>query len=108
VALASVSSPEGDVDAANRGQDIGEDAVAARVAGNVVKQHGLVADPALIDVDDAANFALALGTRDVLQFAGRAQSRNPSAQILTVLRGGLFCCARFDGRIHSRNSRFDD
>ena len=66
-----VVEPERDVDAANRRQDIGEDAVAARITGNVVEQDGLIADPALIDIDGAADLALALGAVDVLQFAGR-------------------------------------
>ena len=49
------------VDAADRGEDVGEDAIALGVAGNVVEQHRRVADLALIDVDDAADLALALG-----------------------------------------------
>ena len=76
--------PQRDVDAPHRGEDIGEDAVAARKAGHVVEQHGLVADPALIDVDDAADFLLALGAVDVLQLAGGAQLRDPGAQVLPL------------------------
>src|ERR1700692_44390 len=56
--------PERDVDAPHRGQNIGEDTMAARIAGHVVEQHGLVADLALIDVDDAADLFLALGAGD--------------------------------------------
>jgi hypothetical protein len=40
--------------------------MAARMTGNVIEQHGLVADLALIDIDDAADFAFALGALDVL------------------------------------------
>ena len=51
----------GQVDAADRGQDVGQDAVTLRIARDVVEQHHRVADLALIDVDDAADLALALG-----------------------------------------------
>ena len=63
--------------------------MAARIARHVVEQHRLVADPALIDVDDAADLLLALGAGDVLQLAGGAQLRDPGAQVLAVLGGGL-------------------
>jgi hypothetical protein len=96
--------PERDIDAANRGQDVGEDPVAAGITGNIVEQDCLVANPPLINIDDAADLELAIGTPDVLQLAGRPRLRDPGAQILTFLRGGLFSCARFDGRIHNRNS----
>ncbi len=92
--------PQRDVDAAHRGENVGEDAVAARKAGHVVEQHGLVADLALIDVDDAADFLLALGALDVLHFARGAQVRDPGAQIAPVRRRLLFRRPSFNGRIH--------
>ena len=102
---------ERDVDAPHRGQDIREDAVAAREAGHVVEQHRLVADAALVDVDDAADLLLALGALDVLHLVVGAQLRQPVPQILLRarfrfgfrrLRGLLcrLCGSRFDGRIH--------
>ena len=63
--------------------------MAARIARHVVEQHRLVADVALIDVDDAADLLLALGAGDVLQFAGGAQLRDPGAQVLALVGGGL-------------------
>jgi len=39
----------------------------------------LVADAALINIDDAADFALGLGAFDVLNLAGRAHLRDPGA-----------------------------
>ncbi len=63
--------------------------MAARKAGHVVEQHRLVADVALIDVDDAADLLLALGARDVLQLAGGAQLRDPGAQVLALFRWRL-------------------
>jgi len=59
----------------------------ARMAGNVVEQNGFVADPALIDVDDTADFFFEFGTCDVLEFIVLAQQRDPRAQILTILGG---------------------
>ena len=84
-----------------RGQDIGEDAVAARIARHVVEQHRLVADSALIDVDDAADLLLALGAGDVLQLAEGAQLRDPGAQVLALVDGVLFRGAGFDGGVHA-------
>ena len=40
-------------------------AMAARITRNVIEQHGLVADSALIDVDDAADLALTFSAFDV-------------------------------------------
>ena len=82
MALAVGIKPQRDVDAPQRGENVGEDAVAARKAGHVVEQHGLVADAPLIDIDDAADFPLALGAGNVLQLAGGAQLRDPGTQIL--------------------------
>ena len=92
--------PERDVDAPDRGEDVGEDAPAARKSRHVVEQHRLVADAALIDVDDAADLLLALGAGDVLQFAVGAQLRDPGAQILALFGCRLFRGASFDCRIH--------
>ena len=75
---------ERDVDAPHRSENIRQDAAAARKAGHVVEQHRLVADAALVDVDDAADLLLVLGALDVLQLAGGAQLRDPGAQILPV------------------------
>ena len=58
--------------------------MAARIAGHLVEQHRLVADVALVDIDDAADLLLALGALDVLQFAGGAQLRDPGAQVLPL------------------------
>ena len=74
--------------------------MAARKARHVVEQHRLVADAALIDVDDAADFLLALGAGDVLHLAGGAQLRDPGAQVLPFLGGRLFVCARYNGGVH--------
>ncbi len=74
--------------------------MAARKAGHVVEQHRLVADAALIDVDDAADLLLALGALDVLQFARGAQLRDPGAQVLARIRCRFLCCASFDRRVH--------
>jgi len=93
---------ERDVDAAHRGQDVGEDAVPARIARHVVEQHRPVADAALVDVDDAADLLLALGARDVLQLAGGAQLRDPSAQVLPVACRLLLRRPSLDGGVHAR------
>ena len=55
------------------------------IAGNVFEQHGTVAHFAHIEVDDAADFRLALGAADVLHLARRPQRIDPGAQVL--LRG---------------------
>ena len=70
------------VDAADRGEQIGQDAVALGVAGDVVEQHQRVADLALVDVDDAADLALALGAADVHDLAGGFHLREPGAEVL--------------------------
>ena len=78
--------------------------MAARIARHVVEQHRLVADVALIDVDDAADFLFALGAGDVLQLACGAQLRDPGAQVLALVDGVLFRGAGFDGGVHSSSS----
>src|SRR5262249_4904436 len=93
--------PERDIDPAHRGQNVGQDPMAARKSGNVVEQHGLVADAALINIDDAADFALALGAFDVLNLFGRAHLRDPGAQILLFVYRTAFLGRRSDGRIHN-------
>src|SRR5215472_888335 len=93
--------PERDIDPAHRGQNVGQDPMAARKSGNVVEQHGLVADAALINIDDAADFALALGAFDVLNLLGRAHLRDPGAQILLFFYRTAFLGRRSDGRIHN-------
>src|SRR5215471_3145973 len=97
--------PERDIDPAHRGQNVGQDPMAARMSRNVVEQHGLVADAALINVDDAADFALSLGAFDILKLASRAQLRNPGAQILLFLCRTVFLARRSNGRIHSAGYR---
>ena len=72
------------VDAADRGQQVGQDAMALGIAGDVVEQHQRVADLALVDVDDAADLALALGAADVRHLAGglhhaRARRADPAS-----------------------------
>src|SRR6185312_6767524 len=84
----------------DRREDVGDDAPAAWKARHIVEQHRLVADAALVDVDDAADLLLALGAGDVLQFAVGAQLRDPGAQILTLFGCCLFRGASFDCRIH--------
>ncbi len=69
----------------------------ARMAGNVVEQNGLVADPALIDVDDAADFFFEFGARDVLKLIVLAQQRDPRAKVLAILGGVGFDGAGMTG-----------
>src|SRR6516164_706938 len=76
---------EREIDAAHRGENIREDAVAEGIARNVVEQYGAVAHLTHVEVDDAADFRLALGAADVLHLARRAQRIDPGAQVL--LRG---------------------
>src|SRR5262245_1695054 len=71
-----------DVDPRHGGEHIGENPVAFRIAGDVVEQNRLVADPALIDIDDAADFLLAFGTADLLQLVGLFHGDEPRPQIL--------------------------
>src|SRR5215831_20465940 len=73
---------EREVDAPHRGENVREDAVAVGIAGNVVEQHGAVAHLAHVEVDDAADFRLALGAADLLHLARRAQRIDPAAQVL--------------------------
>src|SRR6516162_6482370 len=85
---------EREIDAPHRGENIREDAMAVGIARNVVEQHGTVAHLAHIEVDDAADFRLALGAADVLHLARRAQRIDPGAQVLfrglrRVLGGAL-------------------
>ena len=75
--------------------------MAARITRHVVEQHRLVADAALVDVDDAADLLLALGAGDVLQFAVGAQLRDPGAQVLALFGCCLFRGASFDGGVHA-------
>ena len=82
-----------EVDAPDRGEDVRENAVAARVARNVVEQHGAVAHLAHVEVDDAADLVLALGAADLLQLARRAQLVDPGAQVLLGWLGCLLRCA---------------
>ena len=91
------------VDAADRGEQVRQDAMALGIAGNVVEQHQRIADLALVDVDDAADLALALGAADVRHLAGRFHLREPGAQILlrrVGVRGGG---ARIDVGVHGRS-----
>ena len=54
---------ERDVDARDRGEDVGDDAVALGKAGDLVEHHRRIAHLAHIDVDDAADLFLRLGAR---------------------------------------------
>src|SRR5262249_54377178 len=73
---------EGEVDAPHRGEDVRDHAIARRIAGYVVEQDGRAAARALVDVDDAADLLLALGTADRGELAGFLQGREPGAQVL--------------------------
>ena len=72
---------EGQVDARNRGQDVGDDTVALGKAGHRVEQHRGIAHLAHIDVDDAADLLLRLGAGDDLELARGADAFDPIAQI---------------------------
>src|SRR5262249_12577580 len=69
------------VDARNRGEDVGDDAVALGKAGDLVEQHRGIAHLAHIDVDDAADLLLRLGAGDDLELARGADAFDPVAQI---------------------------
>jgi hypothetical protein len=71
-----------EVDAAHRGEDVRQDAVAVRIAGHVVEQHRLVAHLAHVEIDDAADLRLALGAGYFLHLAGGPQRLDPRSQIL--------------------------
>jgi hypothetical protein len=60
-----------DVDARHRGEDIGEDAMTLGETGHVIEHHRRIAHAALVEVDDAADLLLRLGTVDDLELAGR-------------------------------------
>src|SRR5262249_26235673 len=70
------------VDAADRREDVGEDTVSLRIAGDLVEQHGRGADSALEDVDDAADLALAVSAADMPDLARGFHLGEPHAQIL--------------------------
>src|SRR5712671_5262672 len=80
--------------------------MALRISRDVVEQHQRIADLALIDVDDAADLALALGAADVRDFASRLHLREPGTQILLRRVGGAGCRSRIDVLVHdsSRSS----
>ena len=90
---------EREIDAAHRGEDVGQDAMALRIAGDVVEQHRRIAGLALEDVDDAADLALALGARDVRHLAGRLHLGEPDPQVLPR-RIGAAGGARIDVGVH--------
>ena len=73
---------QGDVDARHRGQDIGEDARSLGKSGNLVEHDGRIAHPPLVDVDDAADFLLRLGTADGRELPGCCNRIDPIPQIL--------------------------
>ena len=77
--------PERQVDAPDRGQDIGEDAIAARISGNVVEEDSGIAHSPLIEVDDPADLPLALGAHHELHLAGGLHLGEPGSQILLQL-----------------------
>ena len=89
------------VDAADRGEQVRQDAVALGIAGDVVEQHQRIADLALEDIDDAADLALALGAADVRHLAGRLHLREPGAQILLRRIGFRRGAARINVTVHS-------
>ena len=70
------------VDAADRGQDVGDDAMALGIAGDFVEQDRLVAGLALVEIDDAADLLVAVRAGDVLDFARRLHLCDPASQIL--------------------------
>ncbi len=67
------------MNALDRGEDIGDDAVAARIARHLVEEHRLVAGLALVEIYDAADLVLAIGAGDVLDFSGRLHLRDPAS-----------------------------
>src|SRR5262249_5569870 len=69
------------VDARNRGQDVGDDTVALGKAWDLVAQHRLIAYLADIYSDDAADLLLRLGAGDDLELARGADAFDPVAQI---------------------------
>src|SRR5258706_14529919 len=77
---------EGQVDAADRGEDFGEHAMPARIAGDVVEQDRRVTGLALIEIDDAADFLLAVGARDMLDLARGFHFGDPASEILSAQR----------------------
>ena len=70
---------ERQMDALDRGEDIGDHAMAARIAGHVVEQHGRIAGLALVEIDDAADLLLAVRPRDVLDLARRFHLGDPAS-----------------------------
>jgi hypothetical protein len=86
--LDQINLPGGDrhadrqIDARYRGENIRKNAIAAGKTRDVVKQDRLVADFALIDVDDTADFLLQLGAADLLELIGGFHLCDPLAQVL--------------------------
>jgi hypothetical protein len=79
--------------------------MALGIARDVVEQHQRIADLALVDVDDAADLALALGAADVHHLAGRLHLRQPSAQVLLRRVGGAAGGARIDVGVHGASPK---
>src|SRR5205085_7216685 len=73
---------EREVNAPDGGQNIGDDAVAFRVAGDVIEQHGGITGLALIEIDNAANLFLAAGAMDMPDLARFIHFGDPASQIL--------------------------
>jgi hypothetical protein len=70
------------LDALGRGENVGKRAISARIARNIVEQDRLVADLALVEVDNAADLVLTVGASDHLQVVGCLQFGKPGAQVL--------------------------
>src|SRR5712671_1928009 len=74
--------------------------MALRISRDVVEQHQRIADLALVDVDDAADLALALSAADMRDLASGFHLREPSTQILFRCIGDAGCNSRIDVLVH--------
>src|SRR3954463_14597016 len=73
---------ECNIDAWHGGQDVGDDAVTLRIAGDLVEHHRRVTHLPHIDVDDTADLFPGLGALDDLQLTSRLQCADPVPQVL--------------------------
>ena len=78
-------------------------AVATRIARDVVEQHRGRPHGALVDVDDAADLLLAVGTVDGQQLARLVHLLEPGAQVLLRRIAQALVATRRDGVQHGRS-----
>jgi broad specificity phosphatase PhoE len=74
--------PERHIDARNRSQDVGNDAVAAGKPRHFIEQQRRMAHFPLVDVNEATDLLLMLGALDRLKLPRRVDGADPIPQIL--------------------------